>query len=415
MRLLILTQYYPPEIGAPQNRIHELAVRLIKQGVHVEVITAMPNYPVNRIHEAYKNGKIKQEYIDGVLVHRSRIYVSLSKSIISRLLNYFSFVFSSYFRGRNLGDFDYLFVESPPLFLGYSAMRLSKRLKAKLVFNVSDLWPESAEKLNLVNNKFLLKLAYQLEAKCYSRASLISVQTNGILENIKSRFPEAPLHWLPNGVDLNFYDPGLISKKDFRLKNGFSDSDLIIFYGGILGHAQGLEVIIKAAEILKDKNHIKFVIQGAGPEKEKLLLLKHEMELGNIYFLDPVSKKEMPAILKEVDLAVVPLKKLAIFEGAIPSKIFEALAMEIPLILGVKGESKEHFIDKAQAGLFFEPENYNDLAEKIILLSKDKELIMKMGKNGRSYVMDNFNRDSIANTFLKQLKEIDNRQKTLSR
>ncbi len=119
MKLLILTQYYPPEIGAPQNRLHELAVRLKDEGVEVEVLTAMPNYPVMEIFEAYKSGKIKQENIDGIKVHRSRIYVSHSKGIISRLLNYFSFVFTSYFKGRSLGQFDYLLVESPPLFLGY--------------------------------------------------------------------------------------------------------------------------------------------------------------------------------------------------------------------------------------------------------------------------------------------------------
>jgi hypothetical protein len=121
MRLLILTQYYPPEIGAPQNRLHELAIRLQKQGIHVEVLTAMPNYPKMEIQAGYEKGKIKEEIIDGIPVHRAKIYVSKSKSIISRLLNYFSFVFTSWWRGRKLPAFDFLMVESPPLFLGYSS------------------------------------------------------------------------------------------------------------------------------------------------------------------------------------------------------------------------------------------------------------------------------------------------------
>ena len=207
MRLLILTQYYPPEIGAPQNRLHELAIRLKANGIDVEVLTAMPNYPKMEIQEAYLGGKIKEEVIDGISVHRAKIYVSKSKSIISRLLNYFSFVVTSYFRGRKLGKFDFLMVESPPLFLGYSAMALSRKIKAKLIFNVSDLWPESAEKLDLVTNKHLLKLAYNLEEKCYKKAFLVTGQTNGIVSNIKQRFPSTDVYWLPNGVDLEYYNP----------------------------------------------------------------------------------------------------------------------------------------------------------------------------------------------------------------
>ena len=163
MKILFLTQYYPPEIGAPQNRLHELAVRLKSKGIDIEVLTAFPNYPKMEIFEAYKKNKIPKEEIDGITVYRSWIYVSKSKSIISRLLNYFSFVWSSYWKGRKLGNFDYLLVESPPLFLGYSAIALSKKLNSKLIFNVSDLWPESAEKLGLVTNKSLLNLAYKLE------------------------------------------------------------------------------------------------------------------------------------------------------------------------------------------------------------------------------------------------------------
>jgi len=190
MKLLILTQYYPPEIGAPQNRLHELAVRLKVKGIHVEVLTALPNYPVSEIMGGYENGKNRYEEIDEIPVHRSWIHVSKSKGIVSRLLNYFSFVWSSYWKGRKMKHFDYLLVESPPLFLGYSAMALSKKLNAKLIFNVSDLWPESAEKLGIVTNKRLLNLAYNLEAKCYTKAHLITGQTQGIVDDIRSRLPE---------------------------------------------------------------------------------------------------------------------------------------------------------------------------------------------------------------------------------
>lgn len=406
MKILFLTQYYPPEIGAPQNRLHELAVRLRAHGVEVEVLTALPNYPKMEIQEAYKNGKNREEIIDSIPVHRSWIYVSKSKGILSRLLNYFSFVWSSYWRGRKLGKYDFLLVESPPLFLGYSAMRLAKKMNAKLIFNVSDLWPESAEKLGIVTNKRLLKLAYNLEATCYQRATLITGQTEGIVKDIQQRFPEASLYWLPNGVDVDFYDPDKVKPTNFREKNGFTSQDVLFFYGGILGHAQGLEVIVHAANELKDQVNIQFIMQGSGPEKDKLMKLKEDFKLINVHFLDPVSKLEMPGIVKAVDVALVPLKNLPLFQGAIPSKVFEALSMKKPLLLGVDGEARKHFIEKAEAGLFFEPENAIELAKQAKILALDESKRRVMGDNARKYVELQFNRNKLAASFLEKLKEI---------
>ena len=405
MKLLILTQYYPPEIGAPQNRLHELAIRLKATGIEVEVLTAMPNYPKMEVFDAYKSGKIREEFIDGVRVFRAGIYVSKSKSIIPRLLNYFSFVWTSWRRGRKLNSYDFLMVESPPLFLGYSAMALSRKLKAKLIFNVSDLWPESAEKLGIVTNKYLLRLAYRLEKKCYERATLITGQTMGIVEDIAKRFPNKEVYWLPNGVDVQFYDPDAHSESGFREKNGFKKEDVLFFYGGILGHAQGLQIVIQAANLVSSYTLIHILLQGTGPEKETLIALKDQLEVTNVHFLPPVPKTEMPAVLKAVDVALVPLRRLELFTGAIPSKIFEALSMEKALLLGVDGEAKSHFIDRAEAGIFFEPENEKDLADKMILLAKDKALIHTMGRHGRSYVTEHFNRNKIAADFIEELQK----------
>ena len=404
MKLLILTQYYPPEIGAPQNRLHELAVRLKKEGVDVEVLTAMPNYPKMEIFEKYKDGSIREEEIEGIKVYRSKIYASKSKSILPRLLNYFSFVWTSYWRGRKLKNYDFLMVESPPLFLGYSAMRLSKKLKAKLIFNVSDLWPESAEKMGVVNNKQLLGLAYRLEKKCYHRAKLVTGQTQGIVDNINERFPKVNTFWLPNGVDVNFYQPEKIELGDFRERAGLKLTDVVFFYGGILGHAQGLSTVLEAAKKVESHKHIKIVLQGAGPEKEDLLALKEKLNLKNVIFMPPVEKTQMPSILKSVDVALVPLRKLDIFQGAIPSKIFEALAMKKPLLLGVDGEARTHFIEKANAGRFTEPENVDDLAKNLIQMASNPEELSEMGERARSYVSEHFNRDNIAQKFYDVLR-----------
>lgn len=404
MKLLILTQYFPPEVGAPQNRLFELAVRLHKLGIEISILTAMPNYPQMEIYEAYKNKKYLYEEIEGLKVHRSSIYVSKKKSIIPRLRNYFSFVWSSAIVGnKKLGNVDFLLCESPPLFLGYSAMYLAKRKKAKLIFNVSDLWPESAEKLGVVTNKYLLKLAYNLEEKLYKKSILVTGQTQGICKNIRERFPQVKTYWLPNGVDLNYYNPAHIHPSDWLLKNNFAETDLIFLYAGIIGIAQGLEVILKASKTFFNQPHIKFVLMGSGPEKEKLMQIKQSEGLNNVYFLEPVSKKEMPSVLKSVYAAIIPLRKLDLFLGAIPSKLFENLSMEIPVLLGVDGEAKDLFIHKGDCGLYFEPENAEALSSAISVLINDKVKSKQFGKNGRAFVNENFNREIIAKQFYNQL------------
>lgn len=407
MNLLILTQYFPPEVGAPQNRLFELAVRLQQLGVNITVLTAMPNYPQMEIHSAYKGKTYSYEEMSGLKVHRSSIYVSQNKSVIARLRNYFSFVVSSAITGnKKLGNFDFLLCESPPLFLGYSARYLARRKKARLIFNVSDLWPESAEKLGVVTNRRLLKLAYNLEASLYKRSALVTGQTQGICQNIHERFPGVKTYWLPNGVDLSYYDPATTAESGWRRAHGFAETDVILAYAGIIGIAQGLETILEAATHFKDKPFVKFVLIGSGPEKEKLIRLKASMGLDQVYFLDAVSKKEMPGILKSINAAIIPLKKLDLFLGAIPSKIFENLAMEVPVLLGVDGEARNLFIDKGNCGIYVEPGQAQSLVKGIERLVNDPELARQLGKNGRRFVQEHFNRETIALRFYEQLKRL---------
>jgi glycosyltransferase involved in cell wall biosynthesis len=406
LKLLILTQYFPPEVGAPQNRLFELAVRLKKLGVNVSVLTAMPNYPQMKIYAGYEGKKYHFEEIEGIPVHRTFIYLPKSKSIIQRLLNYFSFVWSSAYLGnKKIADVDVIMCESPPLFLGYSALYLKRKKKAKLIFNVSDLWPESAEKLGVVTNKWMLKLAYRLEEKLYRKSILVSGQTQGICQSINQRFPSVKTCWLPNGADVSYYNPSIV-QSNWRQTSGFNENDILFLYAGIIGLAQGLELILNAAEQFLDNARVKFILLGSGPEKEKLLALKNQKKLSNVYFFDAVSKTEMPKIVKAIDVSIVPLKKLDLFLGAIPSKIFENLAMEKAVILAVDGEARELFVNQGKCALYSEPENLPDLVKNIKLLIDDQTLRERLGNNGRTYVESNFNRDLIASKFYKTLKEL---------
>ena len=404
MKIIILTQYFPPEVGAPQNRLYEVAVRLAKMGVELQVLTAMPNYPKMQIESAYKGKWYVHENMYGLDIHRAWIWVGKSKSIISRLLNYFSFVFTSIWIGCfKLNKADYIFCESPPLFLGISALVLKIAKHAKLIFNVADLWPESAEKLGIITNRFLLNVSTRLEEYLYKSSALITGQAQGIVKNIKGRFPDKTVYWLPNGVDLSFYDSGKITS-NWRTENKFTNDDFLVLYAGIIGYAQALELVLKAAQITAGTPTIKWILLGSGPEKDKLLRMKEDMKLGNVFFYEPVAKMQMPGIWKAADAALVPLRRLDLFKGIIPSKIFEAMAMQKPLLLGVEGEAEDLFINEGKAGRSFIPEDAADLAKQAMYLYQNKAEAAAYGVNGNNYARSNFNRDIIAEKFYNLLK-----------
>lgn len=408
MKLLFLTQYYPPETGAPQNRLHSLGLNLIKVGFEVEVLTAMPNYPKMEIFPEYRKKKEMVETIDGVRVIRSSIYVTKDKGVAKRLMNYFSFVWTSIRSYKRLSEADYVLCESPPLFLGISALVLARKLKAKMIFNVSDLWPESAKELDIVTNKFFLGLAYKLEAYLYKKSFLVTAQTQGIVADINKRFPKVPTMWLPNGIDKDVYSFKDI-ETDWLQEYGIQGKRLYM-YAGIIGHAQGLDLIIKAKQWLI--NHepeiasgLEFVMIGDGPEKNRLEELDKEQET-KIVFIPNTPKKKVMRMIKNASGYIVPLKKLNLFLGAIPSKIFDPLALGIPILLGVDGEARNIFIEQGKGGLFFEPENHETLAKAIVQLENDKNLAKKLGQQGKEYVEQNFDRKNIAMSFKDRLHSL---------
>ena len=268
---------------------------------------------------------------------------------------------------------------------------------------MSDLWPESAEKLNIVTNKTLLSWAEKLELALYRSAFVVSGQTQGIVNNIQKRSSQKNLYWLPNGVDPEWFNPDNYTQ-EWRYENGFKKDDLLLLYAGIIGHAQGLDVIIRAAARLNHLSHVHWILVGDGPVRDELQLLKEELNTKQVHFFGNQPRNKMPEIVKACYATVVPLKKLPLFEGAIPSKIFENLAMEVPVVLGVEGEAKELFIKQANAGLAFEPENDEALAGCIQKLINQPDLLKEFGKNGRNYVLKSFNRELIAIEFRNFLK-----------
>ena len=413
-KILFLTQYFPPEIGAPQNRLYSLSTQMQEKGMEVTVLTAMPNYPKMEIMNGYRNRYYLYEELNGLKIHRTFIFVRKSKSLILRLLNYFSFVLTSLFVGLfKIENQDFILCESPPLFLGITALILAREKRAKLIFNVSDLWPESAEKLGLVTNKFLLNISTKLEEHIYKNSFLITGQTQGIINNIRSRFPYKNLFWLKNGVNIEQFNN--LNESNWRIENNFSEDDFLILYAGILGYAQGLEIILSAAKILRENKKIKFLLIGDGPKKNKLYNIKNQLHLENVLFFEPVAKSKMPSITTSINVSVIPLKNLDLFKGAIPSKIFEILASKKPILLGVEGEAKDLFITHGKCGLAFTPEDSNDLVKNILTLYHSPELVKLYGINGFNYVKEKFSLNQIADEFYDLLNSVEIKKNRLLR
>lgn len=409
MRIILLTQYFPPEVGAPQNRLFATARSLQARGAEVTVLTAMPNYPEMRVHAAYRGRFTAVEDMDGLRVIRAWILVSARRTIFWRLCNYFSFVFTALVVGLfRLKRSDVLLVESPPLFLGITAMLLARAKRAKLVFNVSDLWPESAVQLGLVTNRTLIGLSERLEMRCYQRSALITGQTQGIVRNIQARCPDKRVVWVPNGVDFAAMEQALATPTDRTVLDalGIRPSDTVFAYAGIIGHAQGLEVVLHAADRLKHRADIHFLLIGDGPELGNLKELAGRLALQRVHFVQKMPRAALIGLLREVSGVVVPLRRNDLFKGAIPSKIFEALALSKPLLLGVEEEAKALFIDEGQAGLAFIPEDADDLARKAEQLADAPALMHAHGANGAQYARQAFDRERISARLWEELLRI---------
>jgi glycosyltransferase involved in cell wall biosynthesis len=401
MRILFLTQYFPPETGAAQNRLSDLAKRLTKAGHSVMVLTALPNYPEGEIYEGYRGRLTMREDYEGIRIVRTWAYVTKKKDFVRRILNYLSFAVLSLLVGWiTPAKVDVVVVESPPLFLGFSGYVLSKLKHAKFVLNVSDLWPESAVALNVLRNRCLIQWATRAEEWLYSQANLVTGQTQGIVDSIRRRCTNTPVSLLTNGVAPEFLEQVADvrnSRLRLREKFGFGQK-FIVAYTGVHGLAQGLDTLLLSADLLKEYKEIQFCFFGDGPDKPHLKSIAAKRGLKNVQFYSPLPTSQMVELLASVDVSVVPLKRNDLFKGALPSKLFEALGAGVPVLAALDGEAKE-LIEKSQSGLLVEPENPEDMAQKTLQLYKDAELRRQLGENGRTYVRVHYNREEIAKRF----------------
>lgn len=412
MRILILTQYYPPEMGAPQNRLADLARRMQARGHHVTVVTAMPNYPAGRVFQAWRGRALARETVDGIDILRSWIYLPRRRSTAFQLASYGSFVMSAAltapFRAARV---DLVLWESPPLFLAPTAYLLARRLGARLVMNVSDLWPQSAIDLGMLKSGRLQKLFRWLERSAYRAADIVTGQTDHIVDNVRAVSPETPAVLFPNGVDLDYFQR---KPRNAALleRLGIAADAHVVGYVGTFGRAQALEQVLDAADRLRERSDIAFFMMGDGPQGQKIRDMARERELRNVVFSPPQSRETMPSVLSSLDVAVVPLADRPVFEGARPSKMFELFAMQVPVIFCGRGEGA--LLARTAGAVVVDPECPEALAAEIVrLLASPCADLRAMGGRGRRFVLENYDREAIARELEHRLQQVVDRRAIL--
>jgi len=393
LKLAILTQYFYPETGAPQNRLYELSKIFERLGWEIKVITAMPNYPKGKIFPGYRMKFSVNEKEDGINVSRYILYASNSANKIPRIISMLSFSLTSlfgYFRLRKFRP-DFIFTESPPLTLAYSGYLLSKFTGSKNIMNVSDIWPLSAKELGAISDGVLYKKLVSLEKFLYSKAFLCTGQSEEIVRHMKMSGADKT-YLFRNGVDINRF------KNSAEYNSDEAGGKIKIVYTGLLGVAQGIYGIV--SNINFKELGAEFHIYGEGAERKITEeYLKANPDNG-IILHDSVKSSEIPVILQKYYCAIIPLVN-NIF-GAVPSKIYEAMAAGLPVLFSGTGEGAA-IINDNRAGLVSPPKDYLKLKENILIIKNSQKMRNEMSENCRAAAAEKFDRNALIKNFSDKL------------
>jgi glycosyltransferase involved in cell wall biosynthesis len=365
---------------------------LAQQGHKVTVVTEFPNHPSGIMPPGYR-GRLSERKIEyGVDVLRLWVRASPQKTFRSRMQFYLSYMGMAALAGSLLrGRYDVVYATSPPLFVAPAGLISATVRRIPFVLEVRDLWPESAIALGELSNTRAIRLAEHLESLLYSRAQRIVAVTRGIERALLAKgVPPAKAALIPNGANTDHFHFDAEGRQAIRQELGVQD-ELIVMYAGIHGIAQGLETILKAADLLRDRTDIAFIFVGEGPRKAALIEKAEQMGLGSVRFLPEVSSERMPAYLSAANCTIVPLRDEPVFRGALPSKMFEAWACERPVILSAAGEAEE-VVKQAGGGIVVPPESHGGLAAAILYLEDNPEEARRMGQRGRELVVANYSR-----------------------
>jgi glycosyltransferase involved in cell wall biosynthesis len=409
MKILLIHQYFLEQDDPGGSRFNEMTAVWTQAGHEVTVIAGMMHYAKTERRPEYKGKWFVKKQQDSIEVWRCHVSDSYNKSFLGRMWGYISFVLSSMWAGtfKVKGKYDLILVTSPPLFVGITALWLSMIKRIPFIFEIRDLWPESAIDTGVLTNKWIIRMAYWFEKVIYKKAARINVLTPAFRNTLldKKNVPADKICYIPNAADFRLSDHLLATfdAQAFRKEHGLEDK-FIITYVGAHGVANHLIQLLQAAELLKD-TPVLFQLIGDGMQKAMLKEQAKQMGLSNVRFIDAVPKQEVFKYILASDLGTSVLKRIDTFKTIYSNKTFDYMACKKPVLLVIDGVSRE-LVEKANCGVFAEPEMPEDIAQKIKMYLNNPALINEQGENGYQYAKQNFDRNILAHKYLAELQSV---------
>lgn len=379
MHILFITDNFPPEVNAPASRTHEHCREWVAQGHRVTVITCAPNFPTGKVFPGYRNRLRATETVDGIHVIRVWSYIAANAGFAKRTLDYLSFMFSAAIAGLFVRRCDVVIGTSPQFFTVCAAWFLAALKRVPFVFELRDLWPESIKAVGAMRESLAIRLLEKLELFLYRRAARIVSVTHSFRENLARRGIDASkIDVVTNGVDMTRFsarpkDPELLARHGLQGK-------FVAGYIGTQGMAHGLDTLLDTAERMKsqpDADRFAIVLLGDGAQKAQLRAAATARGLDNVVFIDTVPKDQVASYWAILDVSIIHLRKTELFSTVIPSKLFEAMGMGIPVLHGVAGESAA-IVEREGVGIVFESENAAELEAAIRKLANDPEQLARL-------------------------------------
>ena len=412
MKILYVSQYFPPEMGAPAARAAELAQHWAHAGHDISVLTGFPNHPTGVVPDEWRlrlRRLIYNEKVGGVKVYRTWLWPLPNRKSHERMRNYASFCISAALRGLTIPRPDVIIATSPQLLVGLSGWWLAFARQIPFVFEVRDLWPESLTAVGMGNEDSLLHHALSGIARfLYERSDRIVVVSPAFQRPLMHNWhvPPDKISVVENGVETDLFTPQLEpANRAMRCELGAAGKFLVC-YAGTMGMAHRLETLLDAAAQLPQRNpNVQFLLVGEGAEKARIKGLAQSRGLSNVRFLDQQPREKIATIISASDACLVLLKKTDVFKTVIPTKMLEFMSCARPVIVGVEGQARQ-IVEDAGAGLVIEPENAGALAEAIHQLAANRELATTLGQKGREFILQNFSRRQTAEKYLELLQTL---------
>jgi glycosyltransferase involved in cell wall biosynthesis len=395
MKILLLTQYFWPEIGAPQVIHSEWIKRLTAKGHRVTVVTGFPNYPSGVIPESYRGKWFQTEEHNGAVVHRTATFAAENAGFAKRLGNHLSLTASSWTALPMVGDVDVVVTEYPPLFTAFTGLAFAKLKGIPHVLNAGDLWVEVALDLGIIKPGPVATASLAMSTSVEKLSSRVIVTAKGCIDKLGDAGVDRDrVIYLPNSVDTEQFQPSEARRKEVRKEWGF-ENKVVCLYHGTHGLAQGLVQVVETAARLQHRTDIRFVLVGSGAEKKLVEERVAALGLKNVELHGPQPFAKMPGLVDACDIGLVPLKDVPMFRITLPSKMFEFMSMQKPVALAVGGNAEE-IISDGKCGVCAPPENPDAYAKAIERLADDDKGRRAMGKAGRALAVERYSRDRFA-------------------